>query len=706
MESPGVRLKIRGKLLIACTAMISLTLVVSVMAYISQKSAQSTITDLVQVQGKIAKLSLEADIAIQVMSGYEKDFFLNYKKIGIQKAKELYLNKAIAEGGSAYKTLYSIQKIAQGESDRESAQSAMDTVNEYLAAFIGTISIIELRVDEEFGELVKLDESHTAVKSLVSKIRYTPLVENFAYLQDKIHQYVSLPDDKIAEEVRGLFQEFDGLLVNAPFGNDHKESLKASLTEYSKWFNEVNKTDENIASRIETYNAAAKKVEPVIESFLAQAAQNEASAIADMEHKADMTAIIILGIGIAAILLGATITIVLSKGLTNQVNHIMGLFNEIGMGNFDARVQVVSRDELGTMAITLNAMLDNITMLIQSQEERDKIQDSIMKLLEEISELTEGDLTARAEVTEDITGAIADSFNTMAEQFGEIIRQVKSTTASVDDTAAHVNGRTTELAEKSVTQSRLVSDAVSAIENMVQSIENVAGNATISAEVSLASRSHAREGALAVNETNKAIEEIREQINETARSIKRLGESSLEIGNVVGIINDIADRTSILALNASIQAAMAGDAGHGFAVVAEEVQRLAESSGESTKQIEILIKSIQAEIKDVANRMDDSIEKVVQGTRLADNAHGKLQEIESVSDQLANLIEAITMASAEQVKVSESISNSMRQVGAVSSETSKASKETADSMNSLSGTAHMLREAVEMFKIESNPQAV
>ena len=379
----------------------------------------------------------------------------------------------------------------------------------------------------------------------------------------------------------------------------------------------------------------------------------------------------------------------------------MDLLGEMGMGNFTARTEVVSSDELGQMATALNAMLDNITLLIQSQEERDSIQESIMKLMVEISDLTQGDLTARAEVTEDMTGAIADSFNTMAEQFGDIVRQVKTATLAVDGTASDVSKLTVELATKSIDQTKQVNSAIQAINDMAESIRQVSKNAAKSAEVSIASRANAREGAEAVEKTNLAMDEIREQINETARSIKRLGESSMEIGNVVEIINNIADRTSILALNASIQAAMAGDAGHGFAVVAEEVQRLAESSSNSTKQIDLLVKSIQSEIKDVSNRMDESISKVVQGSQLADGAYGKLQEIESVSNSLADLIESITQASAQQVQMSEGVVENMVAVGGVSNETSRASQETAILMDLLNKTARGLRESVEVFKIES-----
>lgn len=322
-----------------------------------------------------------------------------------------------------------------------------------------------------------------------------------------------------------------------------------------------------------------------------------------------------------------------------------------------------------------------------------------MKLLEEISALTEGDLTARAEVTEDMTGAIADSFNAMSDQLSDIIRKVKDATASVDVTSEDVAKQTIRLANKNIEQSRKVASAIKSIDVMVESIRKVSENAAQSAGVSEISRQSAREGAEAVQKTNLAMNEIREQINETARSIKRLGESSMEIGNVIQIINDIADRTSILALNASIQAAMAGDAGHGFAVVADEVQRLAESSGNSTKQIEALIKNIQTEIKNVSSRMDESIGKVVQGSQLADGAHAKLQQIEQVSNQLADLIQAITTASSEQVQVSETISTTMQEIGEVSQESSRSSQETATSMDMLSRTARDLRAAVETFKV-------
>jgi twitching motility protein PilJ len=691
--------KIRGKLLWSFMTLIALTLVVIAITLISQTYAQRTIDDLVRVHGKIARLSLETEKTLRVMQGFEKDFLLNHEKIGIREAKQIYLDPFIASGGEVYRTLYQIQQLAKTPQDIDAAQTAMDSINEYLSAFVGTVNILELRVDQEFGELVKLRQSLDNLGATVTALGQSPAQNGYYQLKAGLQEYLTVADREKVANVKKQREAFAGLIDQSTLAGDKKAKIAEQLNEFDKWFAEVTNTDGIIAARISGYQDAAKRAEPVIKSFLDYSVANEAKATKDMEDTAALVKKIVLVVGIVSILLAIFIAVKLSRGLTNQVNHIMGLLAEIGLGNFQARTAVVSNDELGVMASTLNGMLDNITVLIQSQEERDAIQESIMKLLEDISLLTDGDFTSRAEVTEDMTGAIADSFNAMADQFSDIISKVKVATQAVDVTSEEVASQTMTLAEKNIEQVKGVTTAVAEIEQMVASIRAVADNAQKSASVSRQSRVNAQQGAQAVIETNKAMAEIREQINETARSIKRLGETSLEIGNIVQIIDEIADRTSILALNASIQAAMAGEAGHGFAVVADEVQRLADSSSNSTKQIEVLVKSIQTEIKEVSNRIDEGIGKVVQGSKLADGAHEKLQEIEQVSNDLAELIEAITVATTSQVQMSETIAKTMKEVGEVSRESSLSSQDTATSMNVLSRTARDLRSAVEVFKV-------
>ena len=394
------------------------------------------------------------------------------------------------------------------------------------------------------------------------------------------------------------------------------------------------------------------------------------------------------------------VALILSGGLTAQVKRIMDLFSQIGMGNFEARTEVVSQDELGTMATSLNAMLDSTLALMQTREERDAMEASVMKLLDEISGLAEGDLTKRAEVTADMTGAIADSFSLMAEQLGQVVESVKAATVQVSSTSQDVSTATESLAETSETQAVQVTETIAAITEMAASMKQVAENASQSASVSAQSTAHAKDGADAVRKTNLAMEAIREHVQETARAIKRLGESSQEIGNIVQLIGDIADRTSILALNASIQAASAGDAGRGFAVVADEIQRLSERSTNATKQIGTLIKNIQGEINEAGTSMDESIQRVVEGSELAGNAHNMLQQIETVSTQLAELIQSISVASEQQAGTSESIAKTMEEVGEISAQTAAATREAAVSMHAMADTADKLRVSVEVFKLE------
>lgn len=693
------KLSIRSKLVLAFMIMIALTLAVSGVTLVFDQISQKTRDELIDVQVKVGRLSLETENSLRVMQSLEKEFLLKQASIGIQEAKVQYLVPFTEMGGQTYATLYEIQQLLTSQADIEAAQSAMDSINEYLSAFIGTVNILELRVDKEFGELVKLDAAIEAFDKEIDAHDDIVIEDNAAELFDAIQEYRFTPTKEGAADVTSQLANVRDLVEVSLMPAPTRQKITEQLDELANWFNQVKDTDAELNARVEAYEEAAKKAEPVIDAFLLSASNNQQAATKKMQDTSTLTRQIVIGVSIAAILLGILIAIVLSKSLTEQVNHIVDLLGEIGMGNFDARTPVVTQDELGTMADALNAMLDNITILIQSQTERDAIQESIMKLLEEISALTEGDLRGRAEVTEDMTGAIADSFNAMTEQFSDIILQVKKATGSVDLTSEDVTKQTMSLANKNIEQAHKVEDAIGAIDHMVNSIKEVSENAQKSAEVSEKSRLNAREGAEAVQKTNTAMSEIREEINETARSIKRLGESSLEIGNVVQIINELSDRTSILALNASIQAAMAGDAGHGFAVVADEVQRLAESSGNSTKQIETLVNNIQTEIKNVSNRMDESIGKVVQGSQLADGAHEKLQQIEDVSQNLADLIDAITDATNEQVRVSEQISGTMQEVGDVSKESSISSQETATSMDALRTTAQELRAAVEMFKI-------
>ncbi len=398
-----------------------------------------------------------------------------------------------------------------------------------------------------------------------------------------------------------------------------------------------------------------------------------------------------------AIAIGLVVAI--SRALTDQVGVMLAAFRRIGMGDFTARAPALSTDELGDLAGNLNGLFDNVLGLMQTQEEREQMQQSITKLLQEVADVAEGDLTVEAEVSTEITGAIADSFNFMIAELRRVISEVQNTTLNVSSAASDIQAATERLAEGSEDQSRQILDTSSAIETMARSIQRVSENAQSAAGVAEDALKNAQRGNDAVTKTVEGMGAIRQQVQETAKRIKRLGESSQEVGEIVQLIGDIADRTSILALNASIQAAMAGEAGRGFAVVAEEVERLAERSAQAAARIEGLIKTIQSETNEAVAAMEDTTREVVSGSGLAHEAGRSLDEIQQVSSQLAELIGSISTSSSQQAQGSENVARSMGTISQITQQTADGTKETAASIRDLAALADRLRQGVSTFKL-------
>jgi len=329
-------------------------------------------------------------------------------------------------------------------------------------------------------------------------------------------------------------------------------------------------------------------------------------------------------------------------------------------------------------------------------------QQAILRLLDELGSLADGDLSVEATVTEDITGAIADSINYAIEKLRELVATINETAIMVDSAAKQTENMALQLATAADTQAKEITAATGSIVSMAGSIEEVSGNAERSSDVARHSVEVAHKGGDAVRRTIDGMNAIRETIQETSKRIKRLGESSQEIGNIVELINDIAEQTNILALNASIQASMAGEAGRGFAVVADEVQRLAERSTNATKQIEVLVKTIQTDTNEAVVSMERSTTDVVGGALLAENAGAALDEIEQVSNQIANLVKNISVSAREQAGSAADVTRRTTKLKEISDQTGKATTATAASISKLSGLASQLRETVAGFTLPNS----
>ncbi|MBB1088501.1 methyl-accepting chemotaxis protein [Lysobacter sp. SG-8] len=395
-----------------------------------------------------------------------------------------------------------------------------------------------------------------------------------------------------------------------------------------------------------------------------------------------------------------------AESLENDAKQLFNAFTSTGsltdtniLGN--VWISIVSG------AIALFAIVGLLYSLNRAQQVRyqttkelnDRNQEAIMRLLDEMGSLAEGDLTVKATVTEDMTGAIADSINFAVEQLRSLVQTITDTSVQVASSAQETQATAMHLAEAAEHQAQEINSASSRISEIADSINQVSRNSAESADVAQRSVQIATKGAGVVRQTIAGMDNIRDQIQETSKRIKRLGESSQEIGSIVELINDISEQTNILALNAAIQAASAGEAGRGFAVVADEVQRLAERASNATKRIETLVQTIQSDTNEAVSSMEQTTSEVVAGARLAEDAGTALGEIEKVSSDLSGLIQGISTAAQQQTSAASNITSTMNTIQSITAQTSQGASQTAQSIGNLAQLAADLRRSVADFKL-------
>ncbi len=361
---------------------------------------------------------------------------------------------------------------------------------------------------------------------------------------------------------------------------------------------------------------------------------------------------------------------------------------------------------IGTVTTLVLLLLVGWTLLtgerrrVQStQDQNQRNQDAILRLLDEMSALADGDLTVQATVTEDVTGAIADSVNFAVESMRDLVVDINDTAQKVAASAQETRATTTQLAESSEFQANQVRSATDTINAMAHSFDDMANRSTESAEVAQRSVEIANNGAQMVRQTITGMDTIRDQIQETSKRIKRLGESSQEIGDIVELINGIAEQTNILALNAAIQAASAGGAGRGFAVVADEVQRLAERATNATRRIETLVQTIQTDTSEAVVSMETTTAEVVRGAKLAEDAGEALERIETVSNDLSALIQDIAKEAQNQSGTATDVAGMMNDIRDISMQASEGTDRTAQAVGKLADLVRDLRDSVADFKL-------
>lgn len=438
------------------------------------------------------------------------------------------------------------------------------------------------------------------------------------------------------------------------------------------------------------------------------------SQLPQAEQKGPVSRLTDIGlVAFAAGVAGGITTFGCGQLTTNQIKRtssdLQSQFDAVALGNLGAKATVYSQDELGQLAGSFNQMTQTISSIISSGQRRaeeqekvkEELQRQVIRLLDDVEGAARGDLTVQAEVTADVLGAVADSFNLTIQNLQKLVQQVKVAAQQVGKGAAENETFARDLSVDALRQAEELAVTLNSVQMMTNAIQRVAESAREADKVAREASTNALKGGDAVAQTVTAILQIRGTVAQTTRKVKRLGESTQEINKFVGVIAQIASRTNLLALNASIEAARAGEAGRGFATVADEVRQLADRAGKSSKEIEQIVLQIQSETGQVMMAMEEGTQQVIEGTRLAEQAKQSLEDIIQVSSQIDALVSSITAATVEQTETSRSMAQVMQTVELTAQETSQEAQRVSSSLEHLVGVAQALQASVERFKLES-----
>ena len=410
-----------------------------------------------------------------------------------------------------------------------------------------------------------------------------------------------------------------------------------------------------------------------------------------------ITSVIVVLLGL---LIGATLGPAIYLSITSPIKSISGVVERVSQGDLDARTNLKSRDEIGQLGNAFDSMLnERVSTMAEAEDDNEKINNSVIDLLEAVSDLSERDLTVRVPVAEDVTGPVADAINLMASETARVLNEIREIAGQVSEAASMVQTQGGRVSDLAANERIIVEDTIVKLEESSKSMALIAKLAHACNETASAASSSTSEALETVAKTATGMNHIRETIAETEKRIKRLGERSQEINGVVQIINNIAERTHVLALNASMQAAAAGDAGRGFAVVADEVQRLAESSRQSTSEIAGLVSNIQAETAETMATMNRTIAQVVEGTELAQSAGRQMEDTQKTTAELAHSVDQIAKRSMMQARVSNSLREQAAQVQTSTQETNAELEQQSGLTVKLVEYSGRLVDSVSVFKL-------
>lgn len=506
---------------------------------------------------------------------------------------------------------------------------------------------------------------------------------------DAFNSTLTIEEQKEPEALK-LFEAQDKLIegyvsITKLFDNESGLYEKAALNTYAK--NQMFP----LAASIET------SIDTITKEKLAASTAVSASSIKISDKTTNDVLIALFG-GILITMVFGNLTML---SITKPTQKLTQVVHRLADGEFDARVDVSGNDEFSRLSKAFNSLLDHRAVTLDTMDsEHKELNQSVFSLLQAVAELSERNLTIRANVTEDATGPVADAINLLAEETSSTLVEVRNIAAEVNGTSQKVNTHLMSVNKLAMKEQERAIETADQMKKMLERLDLIADSAAATNVMADNTTESTKKAHESVSDTLTGMSDIRETVQETGKRIKQLGERSQEISHVIDIINTIAERTTVLALNASMQAVAAGDAGRGFSVIAEEIQRLAESSRESTGQISTLVRNIQQETNTTIATMDQTIEQVIDGSTKAEDAAEQMQKVLETTSELVDSVDKIAVASRDQVSISEGLKHKAEGI-------LKSTQSTGQELLSLTGLsrnmteyAQQLVQSVNVFKID------
>jgi len=623
----------------------------------------------------------------------EKDFLLRHDA------------KYIAQHDETMLLIYADLEKLKAESPNDELLEAVKKSELFMKAYHKSIKELfvsseELGLNDDAGLLGVMITAAREIEKMILAEKNNEMEVQILMMRRHEKGFLAREDEKYIESQTLSLAELNKLIAASNVNATNKKAMTKLLKNYYDTFLAVTGSVFAKNKEIAELIAAVNQVEPIVAKLISDAEAGASNEIAASKVNASLLNWIFIAVLTSISLLVLAAVLILSRSINTPLSEFQQVIGDLAEGKLDARVNRASADELGELGRSFDAMLDErLAVAEKAQKENDILNDSIITLLNAAADLSERDLTVHVPVAEDITGAISDALNLMTGQIAKVMRDVNSITQEVVTSSERVSGQGELLNEVASNERQNVESTMKALDRSVISMNSIAELAKDCNEIAGRASNSTGQALTQVLDTATGINDIRETIAETEKRIKRLGERSQEISSVVEIINNVAERTHVLALNASMQAAAAGDAGRGFSVVADEVQRLAKSSRESTSEIATLVTNIQSETAETMEAMNKAISQVVEGTKMAENSGEQMRETQKTTADLVEAVKRIASNSEAQAVSSKKLREDSQRIVENTTQTAEELNKQKDETVQLVDFSRKLNEAVSVFKL-------